>query len=263
MALPSSMLVDRLPQGRRKLYGRPDGVEDVFRPMRRVLRPRESSETETGGKRFIAPLKCLSELKHPERLHNRGAQNRSGYDVPEQLAWSCKGPVYHDGELAQERVSTERTLEIECGIKKKCDSLLARRSGIAVRASGDKSYAVVACSPGYYKMEGLIPGACIDDRRRKEEIRAHKPAARHLTYEQKCRAEKLRNELLDVGELTNARDDLEGQASWEERTGMYVWRTKAMRAKATAAAEADEPALGSPRRSDAGSNQSSPRKAPG
>ena len=245
-------------QGRRKLYGRPDGVEEVFRPMRRVLQARKSKTHAIEGKRYIAPIKCDSLLRHPERLHNREAQNRSGYDVPEQLAWSCKGNVMLYGEPAQHRVSLERTLEIECGIKKTTDSHLARRNGIPVRAPGDKSYSVTACSPGFYKQEGLIPGACIDDRRRKEEIRPNRQAARHQTFEEIRRAKNLRGELEDVSELTNARDDAEGTTSWEERTGCHVWKTKAMRAKLAAAASAEE-AGADPAAANANAAGSSPR----
>ena len=218
------------PVGRRKLYGRPDGVEDVFRPKRRVLRPRESEVHAQTGKRYMAGPSCDALIKHPERLHNEAAQNRSGYGSPETLAWSCKGRVTMNGAPAEHRVSLERTLEIECGIKKKTVGSLARRSGIPERAPGDKSYGVAACSPGFYKQEGLIPGACIDDRRKKDVIRTSASRPRHMSYEEKKRAEHLKSELLDVNELTRPREETEGTASWEERTGMYVWQTKAQRA---------------------------------
>ena len=261
MVLPQSMLLDHKPVGRRKLYGRPDGVEEVFRPKRRVLHPRESKTHAQEGKRYLEGPKCDTLIRHPERLHNNAAQMRSGYDSIEQLAWSCKGRVSLDGTLAQHRVSLERTLEIECGIKKTVD-YASRRSGIPERAPGDKSYSVVACSPGFYKQEGLIPGACIDDRRRKDEVRSSKAGLKHLTYEQKKRAEKLKSELLDVNELTNARDATEGTTSWEERTGMYVWQTKAQRAHMAELHRTQngdgDPAENSPRGSIK-SNQSSPR----
>ena len=52
-----------------------------------------------------------------------------------------------------------------------------------------------------------------------------------LTYEEKKRRDRLRGEMGDVSGLTNAAGDGDDAlASWEARTGYYVWKTKAVRA---------------------------------
>ena len=101
--LPDAMLGDReRAVGRRKLYGRPDGVEEVFKPKRRVLRPKESEVVAQTGKRYIEPPTCDKLLRHPERLHNATAQMRSGFDNEESLAWACKGRGGQDMPAAEE-----------------------------------------------------------------------------------------------------------------------------------------------------------------
>ena len=83
-------------------------------------------------------------------------------------------------------VSTERTLEIECGIKKRTKD---KRNGIPKgRNVGDKMFSVAECSVGYYTQEGLIPGACIDDRRRKEDDLGKSPSTKTLVTRGPARA---------------------------------------------------------------------------
>ena len=84
---------------------------------------------------------------------------------------------------------------------------------------------------GYMKQEGLIPGQCIVDNRTPDNVVPKPHKVTPLTYEEKKRRDRLRGEMGDVSGLTNALgagDD--ALASWEARTGYYVWKTKAVRA---------------------------------
>lgn len=67
---------------------------------------------------------------------------------------------------ARDYISSERILEVECGIKVKVGSRCDMRNGIPQRNPGDKIYANVDYSPGFFSQEGIIPGSCIQDRRR-------------------------------------------------------------------------------------------------
>ena len=114
--------------------------------------------------------------------------------------------------------------------------------------------------PGYMKQEGLVPGQCIVDNRTPDNVVPKPHKVTPLTYEEKKRRDRLRGEMGDVSGLTNALgagDD--ALASWEERTGYYVWKTKAVRA-----GEAGGAASPSARASrDSEVSQAEPEAAPG
>lgn len=112
-------------RGRRHTYGPANGQEEVFRPLRRRLEPaRTGADQGTAeGKRYVGEPRG-QDLLRPERRHIPQAAERSGYDIPEQtLNWTKRGRVMWDSGPAQHWVSTERTLETECGMKIKPHTL--------------------------------------------------------------------------------------------------------------------------------------------
>ena len=110
--------------------------------------------------------------------------------------------------------------------------------------------------PGYMQQEGLIPGQCIVDNRTPDNVVPKPHKVTPLTYEEKKRRDRLRGEMGDVSGLTNAAGDGDDAlASWEERTGYYVWKTKAVRA--------GEGAPSSRASRDSEASQAEPEAAPG
>ena len=194
-------------RGRRHVSGREGSVEAPYKPNRRVIAQRYCEDAPPEGKRYLASGafgRSEAEYRQPERRH--GPRLESGFDLREKSAWQTKGRVQLYGRPAQHLVSNERTLELECGIKRKPKGL-ERRNGVPERTAGDKSFAAVECTPGYFLQEGIIPGSCIDDHRRKDDSHAaHRPRPKHVTYEEKKRAEAAKNDLMDVAVLTQANE---------------------------------------------------------
>ena len=124
--------------------------------------------------------------------------------------------MYWGSTPAKHFVSTERTTEVEFGIKRKLGTTEQRRNGIGLRCPGDKSYAAVECSPGYFKEEGLVPGACIAEPRKEFKARTAAQAAEapgladlsaYKRYELKTRRKLLLAEQEAVAHLGGPADD--------------------------------------------------------
>ena len=114
--------------------------------------------------------------------------------------------------------------------------------------------------PGYMQQEGLVPGQCIVDNRTPDNVVPKPHKVTPLTYEEKKRRDRLRGEMGDVSGLTNAfGEGDDALASWEERTGYYVWKTKAVRAGEEAPSAA--PSARASRDSEV--SQAEPEAAPG
>ena len=143
-------------RGRRHTNGPANGQEELFRPLRRRLEPaRTGADQGTAeGKRYVGEPRG-QDLLRPERRHIPQAAERSGYDIPEQtLNWTKRGRVMWDSGPAQHWVSTERTLEIECGMKIKPRTLYekvrrfaARRSWVGARAPAWKAFVPLFPTP--------------------------------------------------------------------------------------------------------------------
>ena len=117
--------------------------------------------------------------------------------------------------------------------------------------------------PGYMKQEGLIPGQCIVDNRTPDNVVPKPHKVTPFTYEEKKRRDRLRGEMGDVSGLTNALGEGDDAlASWEERTGYYVWKTKAVRAGEEAPSAAPS-ARASRASRDSEASQAEPEAAPG
>ena len=72
---------------------------------------------------------------------------------------TCQGRVEWPDKAKDARyfISKERILEVECGMKVKVGSMRQQRNGIERRNPGDKAYAFVDYSPGYFKTENANP----------------------------------------------------------------------------------------------------------
>ena len=137
MALPPSIGDDRLvanDRGRRHSSGPPANQEEAFKPLRRRLEPARTGADQGNveGKRYVGEPHG-QDRPRLERRHLPDAAERSGYDCAElTLNWTKRGRVTWDGQPAQHWVSTERTLETECGMKVKTMALSDKVRGCSI-----------------------------------------------------------------------------------------------------------------------------------
>ena len=208
----------RIPRGRKHVY-QPSSHEQQWRPHRRLLEPAPSGDdtTHATGKRPIRPNPSGG-LHRAEARHNGPAQARSGYDDPEILfPFAPKAPVYWpakaagsewNGGNARNFVSKERILEVELGMKVKMGGGRAQlRNSIGQKNPGDKSYSHVDYSPKFFLDEGLVPGACIQTRRKPKTMVVLQSGLgdetgvdfrKQPSYEERIRAQVLRDEISSV-----------------------------------------------------------------
>lgn len=214
-------------RGRIHLSGPPNAQEESFRPARRRLEPARSGADQGNveGKRYVKEPRP-AEMAQPERRHIAEESERSGYDNPEKtLNWTKRGRVKWNGVPAQHFISSERTLEIECGMKNKVGHIFMKRNGIPVKNLGDKCYGTVEYSQKYFCQEGLVVGSTIDDVRTKRgDDLSQLDMPVRVSYEAKKRAQMMRDEIDGVGVLTRAVDRGDGEkgVSWENRTGQLT-----------------------------------------
>ena len=162
------------------------------------------------------------------------------------------------------------------GVKKKCDDGIRQsRNNIPVANPGDKLYSAVEYSPSFYKefnsdysrvggstgtggkkLTISAPGQAKIEARARDSTKLFNPAgmmntmSRHdtlnfrprLSYEEKVRIAATQAAIAEVGELTEGvvDDRNEEGLSWEQRTGLYVWKTKEQKMKDTNAATKEE-----------------------
>ncbi len=154
-------------RGRKHLAHAPS-AEITWRPMRRTLDIAASADdtTKATGKRAIQPNKS-SEFQRAEQRHNIPAYMRSGYDSDEPRQWDSRRVVEWPGKAknAREFISSERVLEVECGMKARVPSTREMRNGIPMKTPGDKMYGYVDYSKDFWKQEGLIVGSSISSKR--------------------------------------------------------------------------------------------------
>lgn len=249
-------------------------------PGRRILHPNPSGEEKTGGLKSIK-IPIPHKAPRAQQRHLPKDQARSGYDVPEhsiEKALNRKILVRREsGHLARDYISTEVTLDMQFGIKKKCDDgIRQQRNNIPVANPGDKLYAAVEYSPGFYKefnssfsrVGGRIgtggavrsippPGEAKRHAAERDTSMGFNPAAMtntmgrndtlnfrpRLSYEEKIKIQQTKDAVNEVAELTEGTVTAmnEDGLSWEQKTGLFVWETKAEReAKAKAAEGGDE-----------------------
>lgn len=145
-------------RGRKKIAQTGSG-EAQFRPQRRFLHPSESGDDlgAQGGKRALRP-RVSEEAPRAEKRHNLPADLRSGYDTSELTFPSApKALVTWNGKNARNFISKERSLEVECGMKVKIGAR-QMRNGITQRNPGDKLYAHVDYSPGFFSAQWVQDG---------------------------------------------------------------------------------------------------------
>ena len=281
-------------------------------PGRRILHPNPSGEEKTGGlKRLEIPVP--HKPPRAQQRHLPKDQARSGYDVPEhsiEKALNRKVLVRREsGQLARDYISTEVTLDVSFGVKKKClDGIRQQRNNIPVANPGDKLYAAVEYSPGFYKefnssfsrVGGRIgtggavrrcvnfvcilfilsslrhysnsypphthtllarsvppPGEAKRHAAERDTSMGFNPAAMtntmgrndtlnfrpRLSYEEKIKIQQTKEAINEVAELTEGKVTArnENGLSWEQKTGLFVWETKAEReAKASTGEGGDE-----------------------
>mmetsp|Transcript_73580 Transcript_73580/g.209528 ORF Transcript_73580/g.209528 Transcript_73580/m.209528 type:complete len:217 (-) Transcript_73580:462-1112(-) len=131
-----------------------------FKPHRRRLEPEQARIQPVQGRRHLKEPKIEGEKSRPEMRHDMAAYTRSGNDIPEKsLDWDSMGRVEWPDKAKDARyfISKERILEVECGMKVKVGSMRQQRNGIERRNPGDKAYAFVDYSPGYFKTENANP----------------------------------------------------------------------------------------------------------
>jgi len=248
----------------------------AFKPGRRKLYPSKSGSAVQGGLRRI-PIPVPKTKKVPEQRHLPDAQRRSGYDVPEhsiETALNRKILVRREGgELARDFISAELTLDRAFGVKKKCEGGIRQsRNTIPVANPGDKLYSAVEYSPGFYKefssgysrvggrtgtggkvLDIPEPGQAKIQARARDSTKMFNPAGMtntlgrgdtlnfrpRLSYEEKVRIAATQAAIAEVGELTEGvvTDRNEDGLSWEQRTGLYVWKTKDQKKKDEEASE--------------------------
>lgn len=185
------------------------------RPNRRVLEPLPSKDASLThlGKKYLPPPPSRT-VKPAEARHNLAAATRSGFDCAERnkfewckksVAWTHPGGRLADN--ARDFISFERNLELEMGMKKRVVDVKRQRNGITVGAPGDKSFAAVDYAPNFFAEGGLIPGACIRDRRKGEETKAASYLegsvnfCESMRYEEKVRLQELDDEMESVKQL--------------------------------------------------------------
>ena len=250
--------------GKKHYAPKNSGVEK-WHPGRRTLHPNHSGYEKTGGLRSI-PIPVPHVPPRAEQRHLLREAARSGFDVPEhsiEKALNRKVRVRReDGMLARDFISTEVTLDVQFGVKKKCDGgIRQKRNGIPVANPGDKLYSAVEYSPAFYKefnssysrVGGRLGtgGAAHDipapgDAKRlameRDTSTGFNPAAMtntmgrqdtlnfrpRLSYEEKMRIKQTQDAIQEVTELTDgvATAMNEEGLSWEQRTGLYVYKTK-------------------------------------
>ena len=251
--------------GGRKHYS-PSGSDTFqFKPGRRKLYPSHSGYEKVGGiKKLTAPVPFCP--PRAEQRHLPSASQASAYDVPENSIERQLGVkhivVRASGEPARNFVSTEITLDVSFGVKKKCTGGIAQqRNGIPVSNPGDKLYAAAEYSPGFFKefnggysrVGGRLgtggaahdvpaPGMAAKYAQERDKNILFNPAGMtktagrqdtlnfrpRLSYEEKMRIRQTQDAIDDVQELTEGKVCTlnENGASWEDKTGLYVWKGK-------------------------------------
>jgi hypothetical protein len=250
-----------------------------FQPGRRKLYP-NSSEYEKHGGIMKLPIPQPRVQPRAEQRHLPGSQQRSGYDVPEhsiEAALNRKNRVVREnGSLARDYISKEVTLDVSFGVKKKMHGGISdMRNGIPVANPGDKLYAAVEYSPGFYRefnsrfsrvggREGnggsfndiAPPGKAREYANARDTTVAFNRAGMtntmgrgdtlnfrpRLSYEEKVRIRQTQEAVSEVAELTEGTVTQmnEQGLSWEDRTGLYVWKGKGKREEEAAAGTGGE-----------------------
>ena len=246
----------RRPRAAGEAHGPPLPHGPARRPGGRLAQPAAlpRAQAQKGepphGKKAIKSPRGGGEISwsRARQFPDRAAQ--SGYDSPER---DFVGTHLNRKIIP---VPLEETLEHRLGFKGRVRD---RRNGIP--KIGLKE--VVDMWPGYMKQEGLIPGQCIVDNRTPDNVVPKPHKVTPFTYEEKKRRDRLRGEMGDVSGLTNALGEGDDAlASWEERTGYYVWKTKAVRAGEEAPSAAPS-ARASRASRDSEASQAEPEAAPG
>ena len=169
-----------------------------------------------------------------------------------------------NGSLARDYISQEITLDVSFGVKKKINNPTQQRNGIPVANPGDKLYAAVEYAPGFYKefnseysrvggrtgtggkkLDIAPPGEAKKYAEARDTTKAFNKAGMtntmgrgdtlnfrpRLSYEEKMRIKQLQEAQDEVSELTagTVTSLNEGGLSWEDRTGLYVWKSKSKR----------------------------------
>ena len=256
----------------KKHYSPPSSETYQFKPGRRKMYPTHSGYEKAGGIRKLnAPVPNMP--PRAEQRHLSHAAARSGYDVAENSIERQLG-VKHvvkrpTGEPARNFVSTEITLDVSFGVKKKCDDgIRQQRNGIPVANPGDKLYSAVEYSPGFFKefnqhfsrVGGRLgtggqahsipaPGKAAIYAQERDKNILFNPAGMtntlgrgdtlnfrpRLSYEEKMRIKQTQDAIDDVQELTDGKVCVRNEhgASWEDRTGLYVWKGKGAKKEAT------------------------------
>ncbi len=249
-----------------------------FKPGRRKLYPGPSDYERPGGlKKLPHPVPKVP--PRAEQRHIPSAAMRSGYDVPEhsiEKALNRKVAVRReDGLLARDFISTEVTLDKAFGVKVKCNGgIRQQRNGIPMANPGDKLYSAVEYSPGFYKefnsdysrvggregtggKVGTIapPGEAAAYEAARDTSKLFNPASMthtmgrqdtlnfrpRLSYEERMRMKATREAIEEVEELTVGKISAmnEDGLSWEDKTGLFVWKTKAIKEKEKKREEAE------------------------
>lgn len=206
-------------RGRRHYEGKRSG-DYAPRPNRRVLEPLPSKDASIThlGKKYIPPPPSRT-VKPAEARHNLAAATRSGFNYAERnmIEWSKKSVAWtHPGgrlaDNARDFISLERNLELEMGMKKRVEDLKQQRNGITVGAPGDKAFAAVDYAPNFFAEGGLVPGACIQDRRQKgvettasSYLEGSVNFVESMRYEEKVRLQELDDEMESVRQLAPVR----------------------------------------------------------
>ena len=251
--------------GGKKHYGPKSSQVESWHPGRRTLHPNHSGYAKPTGLRSI-PIPVPHVPPRAEQRHMLNEAARSGFDVPEhsiEKALNRKVLVKRDdGRLARDFISTEVTLDVQFGVKKKCDGGIRQKmNGIPVANPGDKLYSAVEYSPGFYKefnssfsrVGGRLgtggdahdvapPGEAKRQAMERDTSMGFNPAAMtntmgrkdtlnfrpRLSYEERMRIKQTKEAIEEVTELTDGVVTAmnEEGLSWEQRTGLYVYKTK-------------------------------------
>jgi len=147
-------------RGRTK-YTKDPTSEYAFKPMRRPLQPARcgADPAPPEGKMYISAPK-LPEQVRAERVHSDQFNRLTTQEILLSAKMQAKTQVADPtGISVGRRPAIEAPIEKYFQTKSRITDFSKLRAGIEQATPGDKAYAAVEYSPGYFYQSGVVPGA--------------------------------------------------------------------------------------------------------
>jgi len=161
--------------GKRKIHQKPSETE-IFRPHLRKIGPLRTGKDDAPpqGKKYI-PAPRITDRPRAERQKSELFNQQSTTSREFVVHMGTKGRVRDKNgiDVGRARPTAEAQVEKQFGSKIRCEGPEAMRSGLPIANLGDKVYAAVEYSPGFFQSGGLISGANIGTRGPKSTQNVH------------------------------------------------------------------------------------------